>query len=742
MANITGLVNSMFDAANAVASGFDDYTKKQAELSTRTKSYQLQSDVDREIARIKQSSTSDKWNEEINGFFESIKGEMSNPESPYYCRNNLQAQQFDSILGQSQVNVSNHVNNMVIQRQREERNVNTQNTKAQIAQMCSGQEYIDRCNDLDRLRYESGDIGPEEYQAQKDLNFMTGYRKMHTDVFDASFTTAIQQGKSKEAFWEDIKNAVPQLKASDIKGLEKVVDTKAMDEDLKRQAYQFYNARLSDIQQSNANKLSERVQQMRQQSTAEGKLRIAQQGQRDMNGMLGLQLSETDRDKYSRYFDLGINGKGNGSGTGSGSKKPDETFANFCKAQPGEALQMVINNDSLCPYDAAQIVSDTMVKEWFTGTYKENYDKDYQGRLKDYKNLYEHATSVNTVTDAMLGELIKRYPTAANYLDKNCKALITDIQNNPKEYGEATAGELADFMRDWILSAPAKATDDDFVNALKTHVNNCYIERCKQIELKDNGKLKETFNAKKPADIAKAAKLASEKDYVFTDMQGNERWAKGKKEALEAPGGVVNVLQNAVVGTLGIPESDYNKLGFYYQRDESGHDMTSKPIITYGDKAYEVIANDDEKGFKIREYAVDKNGKMLQTRELEGKAGGKLQQVMRKEQKADAKETVQDTGINTAKIKKQREAETNEAITSNTSYPKAMQAAGKVDKDTWNDYKDLDTRTYNLRVTANRMDSDAKNMSEAEFKKKYNISKEEWTKDKVESRRFNLILKS
>ena len=104
----------------------------------------------------------------------------------------------------------------------------------------------------------------------------------------------------------------------------------------------------------------------------------------------------------------------------------------------------------------------------------------------------------------MLNKLVEKYPTAANYLKNNCTKLITDIQKNPKQYGEASVGELADFMRDWVMSAPANATDDDFVEALKTHVNDCYIERCKYIELKDNGKLRDTFNAKKPADIAKA----------------------------------------------------------------------------------------------------------------------------------------------------------------------------------------------------------------------------------------------
>jgi hypothetical protein len=571
---------------------------------------------------------------------------------------------------------------------------------------------------------------------------MTAYENMYLNTFNDSLSDALTQNKSFESFWTDIENNMPVLKATDTDGLEKVFDKKSMNEAIKKTCQQNYNAKLSDMQQNNANALSQIVQEMRQKNSAEEKVSVARRGQMAMNRMQGLKLSETDRLQYSAIFELALGGgslKGSGSGSGSGSKKPDKTFANFCKAQPGEALQMVIDNDSLCPYDAAQIVSDTMVKEWFTGNFKENYDLDSQGRLEDYKNIYEHSTSAQTVTDAMLDKLIEKYPTAANYLKNNCSKLISDIQKNPKEYGEASAGELADFMRDWILSAPAKATDDDFVNALKGYVNNCYIERCKYIELKDNGKLRDTFNAKKPADIAKAAQLASEKDFVFTDQYGNERWAKGKKEALEAPGGVVNVLQNAVVGTLGIPESEYKDLGFYYQRDESGHDMTNKPIITYKDKAYEVIANDDGKGFKIKDIDTDKR--------IEGKAGGKLQQVMRKGEKAEAAQDVKDASVNVATIKKDREQAINKAITESTSIPKAMKAVGTIEKEEWENVKTVENRTTYLNITERKINNDASKvekdkMSAAEFKNKYGIDYNEWIKTGERSAHYELILKS
>ena len=749
MAKMTDLVYSMFDAASTVASGFDQYTQKQAALSTQTKNIQLQNDINGELARIRQSNNFEDWNKEINDFYERVKSGMGNKESPYYCQNNLQAEQFQKILDQSQVSISDQVGRMVQAKQQEKNIVDTENSIEQIFQMYTGQEAIDRANESVKLLYDTGAISLDQYDARKDKIYQRAYMDMHTKVFDDSFNTALERGKSKEAFWQDIKNSVPELKATDTYGLEKTIDKTAMDEKLKNEAYQFYNARLSDVQNANAGELSEIVQRMRQQPTAEGKLKVAQQGQRAMNNMLGLQLSTSQRDHYSALFEMTINGavKGSGSGSGSGSKKPDESYEKYLNAAPEEAIQTTIDYPELCPYDAAQQMSDKLLKNWFNKDYKENYDKDFAERAEAFDDLYQAKTSVDSLTNAMLNKLVEKYPTAANYLKNNCTKLITDMQKNPKEYGEASAGELADFMRDWVLSAPANATDEDFQTALKQHVDNCYIERCKYIELKDNGNLRDTFNAKKPADIAKAAQLASEKDFVFTDQYGNERWAKGKKEALEAPGGVVNVLQNAVVGTLGIPESEYKDLGFYYQRDESGHDMTNKPIITYKDKAYEVIANDDGKGFTVREYAVDENGKMQKVRDIEGKAGGKLQQVMRKGEKTEAATDVKDAGINVATLKKNREQAINKAITESTSIPKAMKAVGTIEKEEWENVKTVENRTTYLNITERKINNDASKvekgkMSAAEFKNKYGIDYDEWIKTGERSAHYELILKS
>lgn len=738
MANILEITNGLFDSANTVAGVVDKYTTKQAELSTQTKNIQLQTDINGELARIKQSSNYKDWNTNINSFFENIKGNMSNPDSPYYCRNNLQAEMFNKILDQNQVNVSEHVNGMVMQREAEKDIVDVQNSKAQLAQMYAGQDYIDMANELDRGLYESGRISIEQYQQQKDLNYMRGYQDMYTKSFDASLDQAISQNKSFEAFYSDIQKSIPEMKATDVDGLEKAFDKSKLDETIKKVCQQNYNARLSDMQQKNANALSQVVQAMRQENTAEGKVKQARRGQMAMNNMLGLKLSENDRLQYSAIFELALGGDGlKGSGSGSGGNKPSDSYDKIIQNAPDTAVQLWLDGKHGNVYDVTQTVSNALVEQWFTGTYKENYDKNADERKEDFALLYQGKTSSESITDAITKEVLKKFPSVKNYMDNNFKNLITDMQKNPKQYGNATAGELANFMLDTLYSADSSMTDEEFMTAFKQHVNDCYVERIKYVELDKKGNLVKKFNANNEKDIAKAARLASEKDFVYT-FNGNEVWAPGKKEALEAEGGIKDVLTNAVISTLDIPENERGSVGFQYV--QSKDDMTSQPIITYKNKAYEVIPNDDDKGFSLRDY---RTGEII-----EGKLNDKGK-AKRTEAKEKALENEKNAHSKTADIEQKRADATNNLINESKEMPKAMKKAGSVTSSEWEN-SDLSNRQIYLQDTESAIDKEAnkiKNnkkdaMTKEDFKAEYGIDYDDWIKTSQINKRFDLILKS
>lgn len=728
MADILQFTNALLDSANTVSNVVNDYQTKQANLSTQTKNIQLQNDINGQLARIRQSANFEDWNTQINDFFTQVKSGMSNKDSPYYCQNNLQAEQFTKILEQNQVNVSEQVGRMAEQRQAEKDILDVQNKKTMLAEMTAGQDYIDQANELDKLLYESGRITQEQYQQSKDQNYIKAYQNMYLKTFDASLDSALAQNKSFESFYADIEKSIPELKATDTYGLERVMDKTSLNEAIKKTCQQNYKARLADIQQGNADKLSQIVQQMRQNNTAEGKLAVARQGQMAMNRMLGLQLSETDRLKYSALFELSL-----GDGLG-GSGKPTDSYETLIKASPDTAVQLWLDGKNGNLYDVTQVVSDNLVKEWFTGNYKENYEKDYAERNEDYETIYRGKTSTDSLTDVIAKQVAEKFPTAKNYIDDNFKNLIKDIYDNPKQYGDATVGQLSLFILDWLGESTSDMTDDDFVAAFKKHVNDCYVESCKYMEFNKKDELVKTYDATNAKDIASAAQYLHDKDFVFT-YNGQDMWAGQSKEALEAKGGLVDVMKNAVAGTIG---ADASGLDFYYQRTKN--DMTSVPIITYKGNAYEVNATEDGKGFTVKNLTT---GEVMDGVIPNNKAA-------RKEEKAEAKAEVKAASQATATTKKEREQKTQESLTASKTTPKAVDVANVISAEEkewkWGTSTNDDKKII-LNQAINKIQKDAdkvnKNkMQKSDFKTKYGIDYDEWIKNKEENYRYDLILNS
>lgn len=749
MANAFDAITAALDSAGSVSNTINRYLSDDAKRSTQNKQIQLKEDINNKMMEIQRSNNSDEWQTKMDGYFQELKSSMSNKDSPYYCKNNLQAEQFTQILDEARVSVNQEVGQLVFKADREKAIVDYRNSLTLLSQNESGQNYINKANELAKSLFDCGYISREQYQQQLDTNFDTAYINTATAAFDGTIEEAIKRGDSKETLIKMALDNVTNLMGIDTEGLPKTFDKEAMNKTLKKTFEQNYNAYLADYQQGNANKLSEINQQMRQARTEQERLSIARQGQRAMNGMTGNMLSEDDRNKYAAYFDYEIKGGASGSSSsGSTSKKPNSSFEELIKVAPGETLEMIKKNPELCPYDAAEMYSDNLLKWFMTEDHKENYDLNTEERLETYGRLYEHRTAKETIADSVFTEIKKKYPDLAGYIDNKAAGLKDYIKKNPKSFTEQDLGQVTAWCVDWALSANSNATNDDFKKDFDNMINTFYVSSIKSVTLNDKGKLKQTFNANKASDIAQAAKIASSNDFVFTDQFGQEEWAPGKREALEAKGGIVNVMQNAVAGTLGLSENDYKDLGFYYKPDASGNDMTSTPIITYKDKAYEVVADDNGKGFKVREYKVDDKGNMQTIRELDGKTGGKLKEVMRANQKAEAKQAYNDAHDTRTQLEDSRVEEVTNKMTTATTMPKAVEKVWGSNSEEWKKTQNTsDARqrlfhdTESAIIKAQKKVEKGK-MTEAEFKQSYGIDYSDWIESSEETYRFNLILNS
>jgi hypothetical protein len=730
MANYLGkLSDAIFGAVDTGASIASNWMTKEAELLTEQKKSQLQLDVNAKINELSTNGKWQDWNTEITNFFQQKKSDMENPDSPYYCRNNLQAQMFDRLLNDSLVSVSNRVSQMSLQRQMQEMLAGNERAKENALVLgMSGLDYYEYANRLDQGADNFNALTPEERDLKRKQNFVIGYEKEIDNNFEAEVDSVINKDESFNSFYDRIKSK------STLNGTKEGIDTTSIDTKKKKELEARFNAKIEDMQNKNSEALSAIVQSMDQETTEEGRVKEALRGQQMMNLMKGNKLSESKRLYYADKFALAIGGGLKGSGSGSGSGTPKDSYEKLINAAPDTALQLWLDGKHGNVYDVTQTLSNALTEQWFTKPYKENYGKNEDELKEDFAQSYYGKVSSDNLTDAITSRILERFPTAKSYIDKNFTKLLNDMQKNPKEYGTATAGELANFMLDTIYSADSNYTDEDFMNAFKQHVNDCYVERIKYVELDKKGNLEKKFNANKEGDIAKAARLASEKDFVYT-FNGNEIWAPGKKEALEAEGGIVDVLKNAVAGTLDIPAEDRGKVGFQYV--QSKDDMTSQPVITYKNQAFEVIPNDDDKGFKLREVHT---GEVI-----EGKLGGKGK-AARAEVKTQANENAKNAHNATAEIEQKRVDEVNAIIDSTNSIPNAMKKAGGVKDIAW-ETGDRSNRQVYLQDTINKINIDAEavknnKMTKEQFYGKYGIDYTQWAGSKEKTTRFTLILKS
>ena len=744
MSELANFTQALFGAANTASNVVNDYTTNQAKLSTSNKQILLQNDITNELMNIQRSSNYMDWQKNMNEFFERVKSGMSDKNSQYYCQNNLQAEMFTSILEQNRVGVSEKVNQMVYGAQKNHALVEYANDLELYAQQYTGQDYINKTNERARLLYDCGYIDEEQLQKQYDTNFQRAYIDTNSKLFKNNVADAVANGLSEEEFINDVKKKTTELMAFDTSGLPKTFDKKAMDETLEKTGRQDYRAYVSDIQQKNANILSQTVQEMRQNGTAEGKLAVARRGQMQMNRMLGLQLSENDRLTYSALFELTINGgvKGTGSGSGSGAKKSDfDKYEDLIKANGDTAVQVLIDYPELTGYEAAQLVSDNAVNEWFTADYQENFDKDILEREKTFETVYKGATSKESVTDALVKRMVAKYPEVQALVGTDGKftKLIEDMNKNKTKYGTASASDLSRFMLDTILESNANTTGEEIMEKFNKHINDCYVESCKYMEFDKKENLAKTYDATNAKDIASAAQLLHDKDMVYT-YNGETYWAGQSKEALEKEGGLVDVMKNAVAGTIG---ADASGLDFYYQRTKN--DMTNVPIITYQGNAYEVNATEDGKGFTVKNLTT---GEVMDG-VVPNKSGER--KVAKAEAKAEAKAAAQAT----ATTKKEREQKLQTALAETTTTPKAVDTANVIpaEEKAWKwETSTPEARREILSQANTKIQTDAKKVvtepnnkkknqyTKEDFKNKWNIDYDEWMANNEEHYRYELIL--
>ena len=306
MGALGNFTNSLLDSANTVTKVYDDYITKQAQLSTDIKNSQLQTEINAELARIRQTSNFEDWNTEINNFFEQRKSAMSDKNSNYYCQNNLQARMFTDILDKYQISVSNTVNNMVIDKQLEKNKIDVNKGILNYKNLgLAGQELYDNCKALIDNAYAVGTYSQTEYEQMNDAIFYDSYSSMYYNMFDATAEEAIKRGDSLDKIWDQMQSNASAMMKVDSSQMPSSFDKEAYDNKIKQELQRQYNAKQQDIWNQTEMKFADYYDKMLDQRTLEGRNNVAQQARNYIDRVKNTGLASADQiTKWTARFVL------------------------------------------------------------------------------------------------------------------------------------------------------------------------------------------------------------------------------------------------------------------------------------------------------------------------------------------------------------------------------------------------------------------------------------------------------
>ncbi|MBO7732310.1 MAG: hypothetical protein J6S67_07150 [Methanobrevibacter sp.] len=730
MANeILNFTNTLLDSANTISSVVNDYNTKQAQLSTDLKTSQLQLEINAELARIQQSTNFEDWNKEINNFFEQKKNAMSDKNSNYYCQNNLQAKMFSSILDQKLISVTDHVNNLVIQEQREKNKIDVNKGIINNKNLgLVGQDLYDANKALLDKAQAVRTYSQAEYEQLNDAIFYDSYSSMYYNMFRDTAEEAIKRGDSLDKIWDWMQSNSTAMMKVDKDQMPAGFDKEALDNKIKNELQRDYNAKQQDIWNQTEANFANYYDNMLDQRTAEGRNKVAQQARYYIDSVKGTGLASPDQiTKWTSRFVL---------------EDYLDPAGTTTKSQAMAALSKL----------PAQSQIDFYIGQWKKGS------KGEEGGIAGLYNAY------NLFKDSVLKQAQAIKPDATwTDVEEACPVVMkffeqaktqfsnipgmSDVIDNAKEMLEVIGiksealGSAMDIVNDMLFEVDVSdmdgSTKEKYVKRVAVAFNSLYgneLEKKKNYEwLKDepgmeaitNFKIGVTGNEKNLAQALYT--LQNNPDLVYKDKTQKVQEAYGT---------------DIKRGLINIEAEEKNEIARYIKATE-GRSINTGAISSdwEEDGAYDVKAT--------RVYTIDNQQYRLSSPDgkslvIETKKAGDNKDAWKPTQ--STKQVEKQNSAGEAKDRKTLEKESDNKIMASTQMPKAMQAAGKFTDDDprydWANTNNIEDRQYMLRVTANRISSDASSMSEAEFKNKYGFTIQEWKKSSDERKRWDLIINS
>lgn len=474
-ASLLDVFNAGTNFGNTVMDQGNKWNKEAADIELNAMKNQFNSDVNDLFNKMQASNNYEDWNKDLNNFMEKTVASTGNKSAgnPYYCRNGYMAQAAKEMLEGQRVQLQAKVDQMVWAKETEHLTEAYQKNRDadRVNQLLTPQQKYDNGMKEARALFETGRISESAFNKEQDRLYQQTYSDAYMSQVSGLFDAAINNGWSFEKIIEETKKDPVTMKKLGLDGMEEAVDLTQLQASLNKTLKQDYQAKVKDLQDSNANKLAAIYRKVTAAETETEKLQAKREGQALLKTMEGgFKLDENRMTEYAYKFNIeppkatktGTGGSTSSSSSSGSTTDPKETYSNEFKWDYDWAINEAIENGM--SEDQARVVVRSMVSDAIkAGKIKEINTQD-QNEIDKYIEK-RSSRELEHIGRTIIDTVFKDYPQFSGtkkILDK----LTTDFAKDPESFGENTIGRIYNNIIDLAASGNMNKINEKELNDL------------------------------------------------------------------------------------------------------------------------------------------------------------------------------------------------------------------------------------------------------------------------------------
>ena len=550
----------------------------------------------------------EQWDDRLNQFLTETR-DRTKSANPYTQR------QIEKMLTGYEATLRNDLRSKASAKMNEHAVLTMQDTADINRRTLNGQERINANGEVYRQAYMNGTIDETNYRrlmlAETEQTVSDYYTDRVTELTDAALKDGLKSWESIEAEIRADTQSFTNLAG------DQVDQDKFRDNALKN-GEKLYYAKLGELQDKNANSLSEAFLRIISMESASQQYTAARSVLADMDQtMSGNRLDETRRNSYARIFASFVNdyldeqsrlaaasARASGSGSGTGTTKADTLkYEEYIKDFPENAVTQLVSGS--LKDDVFYAVKDEVINILY-GALSGNYLPDnpeesviWSENKSQNPNIAESLWTTQyraQVENAFEKAFRSRFSNdgAFSSVWNKFKSILDDTQN----YDKNNFDMLMDYTIDLLASTPANQMSK-IPDEMDKFMNACVYTKTRNALLfpKSPANRQESYA---DSDIAKYALAAQENDVIFTDLYGNRKVAHGAD--VGEGSAYVDSQIYGVAKWLGLE----SRQGLSWQYEATDYDENTSIIVSHKGRNYKIEATPNGKDYQV--FDVTGNG--------------------------------------------------------------------------------------------------------------------------------------